>query len=129
MVGCRHHAKNTLDKNYLYFAEQLGAEVRPETLVTGLREDGHGGYVLTTRRSTAPFGAFGDFGDRLRGRRAASTLRARGVVLAAGALGTVNLLLAVAPATTRRGSPSPRASIRQPTPTWRWCATLAAPTP
>ncbi|HEY6324657.1 MAG TPA: GMC family oxidoreductase [Thermoanaerobaculia bacterium] len=103
MVGCRHHAKNTLDKNYLYFAEQLGAEVRPETLVTGLREDGHGGYVLATRRSTAPFGGFGaigafggigDIGDRRRGRRAPCTLRARGVVLAAGALGTVNLLLA-----------------------------------
>jgi cholesterol oxidase len=82
MVGCRHHAKNTLDKNYLFFAERLGAEVRPETLVTGLREDGRGGYLLTTRRSTAKL------------RRARRTIRARGVVLAAGALGTVNLLLA-----------------------------------
>jgi cholesterol oxidase len=27
MVGCRHNAKNTLDKNYLYFAEQYGATV------------------------------------------------------------------------------------------------------
>ncbi|HYL06431.1 MAG TPA: FAD-binding protein, partial [Thermoanaerobaculia bacterium] len=94
MVGCRYHAKNTLDKNYLYFAEKLGAEVRPETLVTGLREDGRGGYLVTTRRSTAPFGGIGDLGDRLRGRRAARTIRTRGVVLAAGALGTVNLLLA-----------------------------------
>jgi cholesterol oxidase len=82
MVGCRHHAKNTLDKNYLYFAEKLGAEVRPETLVTGLREDGRGGYLVSTRRSTAKL------------RRAKSAIRARGVVLAAGALGTVNLLLA-----------------------------------
>ncbi|MCZ7669401.1 MAG: hypothetical protein M5U34_20590 [Chloroflexi bacterium] len=24
MVGCRHNAKNTLDKNYLYFAEKWG---------------------------------------------------------------------------------------------------------
>jgi cholesterol oxidase len=24
MVGCRHNAKNTLDKNYLYFAESMG---------------------------------------------------------------------------------------------------------
>ena len=91
MVGCRYHAKNTLDKNYLYFAEKLGAEVRPETLVTGLREDGRGGYLVTTRRSTAPFG---DVGGRLRGRRASRAIRTRGVVLAAGALGTVNLLLA-----------------------------------
>jgi cholesterol oxidase len=96
MVGCRHHAKNTLDKNYLYFAEKLGAEVRPETLVTGLREDGRGGYLVTTRRSTAPF---------RRGRRATRTLRARGVVLAAGALGTVNLLL-----TCREAGALPRLS-------------------
>ncbi len=88
MVGCRHHAKNTLDKNYLYFAERLGAEVRPETLVTGLREDGRGGYLIATRRSTAPLPGW------LGGRRATRTLSARGVVLAAGALGTVNLLLA-----------------------------------
>ena len=31
MVGCRYNAKNTLVKNYLYFAENSGAEVRPET--------------------------------------------------------------------------------------------------
>jgi cholesterol oxidase len=81
MVGCRHGAKNTLDKNYLWFAERLGAQVLPETLVTGIEEDGRGGWRVDTRRSTRKL---------LRGRR---TFRARGVVLAAGALGTVNLLL------------------------------------
>jgi cholesterol oxidase len=81
MVGCRHGAKNTLDKNYLWFAEKLGAKVRPETLVTGIEEDGKGGWLVHTRRSTRKV---------FRGRR---TFRARGVVLAAGALGTVNLLL------------------------------------
>jgi cholesterol oxidase len=81
MVGCRHGAKNTLDKNYLWFAEKLGAEVRPETLVTGIEEDGRGGWLVHTRRST---------GKLFKGQR---TFRARGVVLAAGALGTVNLLL------------------------------------
>ena len=30
MVGCRYGAKNTLPKNYLYFAEENGAEVIPE---------------------------------------------------------------------------------------------------
>jgi cholesterol oxidase len=99
MVGCRHHAKNTLDKNYLYFAERLGAEVRPETQVTDLREDGRGGYVVTTRRSTAPFGEW------RRGRSGARTVRARSVVLAAGALGTVNLLL-----TCREAGSLPRLS-------------------
>lgn len=81
MVGCRHGAKNTLDKNYLWFAEKLGAEILPETLVTGIEEDGRGGYRVHTRRSTRKL---------FRGRR---TFRARGVVLAAGALGTVSLLL------------------------------------
>ena len=37
MTGCRIGAKNTLDKNYLYFAEKNGAEVRPETEVTAVR--------------------------------------------------------------------------------------------
>ena len=34
MVGCRHGAKNTLVKNYLWFAEKLGVEIHPERQVT-----------------------------------------------------------------------------------------------
>ncbi len=34
MSGCRHNAKNTLVKNYLYLAEQNGATVLPLTTVT-----------------------------------------------------------------------------------------------
>ena len=37
MVGCRHNAKNTLPKNYLYFAEKNGAEIRSEMEVTDVR--------------------------------------------------------------------------------------------
>ncbi len=81
MVGCRFNAKNTLDKNYLFFAERLGAEILPETLVTLLEPDGEGGYLVRTRRSTRKL------------RRGPRTLRARGVVLAAGTLGTTELLL------------------------------------
>jgi cholesterol oxidase len=81
MVGCRFNAKNTLDRNYLFFAEKLGAEILPETLVTLLEPDGEGGYLVHTRRSTRKL---------RRGRR---TLRARNVVLAAGAMGTTDLLL------------------------------------
>ncbi len=33
MVGCRENAKNTLDRNYLWFAEKMGAEILPETKV------------------------------------------------------------------------------------------------
>ena len=37
MTGCRHNAKNTLVKNYLYLAEQHGARVHPLTTVTRVR--------------------------------------------------------------------------------------------
>jgi len=82
MVGCRHNAKNTLDKNYLFLAEKRGARILPETRVTHLEPDSDGGYVVHTRRSLG-WSAH----PRLR-------LRAQNVVLAAGALGTVDLLLA-----------------------------------
>jgi N-acetylmuramic acid 6-phosphate etherase len=36
MTGCRFNAKNTLDKNYLYFAERNGVEIRPESEVVGI---------------------------------------------------------------------------------------------
>jgi cholesterol oxidase len=85
MVGCRHGAKNTLDKNYLYFAEKAGARILPESSVYDLRPrdggDGSEGYEVFVERSTAWFAK-----DR-------RVLTARGVVLSAGVLGTVNLLL------------------------------------
>ena len=37
MVGCRHNAKNTLPKNYLYFAERAGVEILPERTVAEVR--------------------------------------------------------------------------------------------
>lgn len=80
MVGCRYGAKNTLDQNYLYFAEQFGAEVIPETRVTRIVPT-PAGYELETRSSTALFG------------RKGRTFSARRVVVAAGVLGTVELLL------------------------------------
>ncbi|MFH1468308.1 MAG: GMC family oxidoreductase [Pseudomonadota bacterium] len=79
MVGCRSGGKNTLDKNYLYLAEKRGARVVPQTLVTGIRPDGQGGYVVESKRSTGI----------LPGRR---IWRTKNVVLAAGALGTLELL-------------------------------------
>ena len=37
MVGCRHGAKNTLDKNYLWFAEKRGVRIFPETRAIDVR--------------------------------------------------------------------------------------------
>lgn len=80
MVGCRFGAKNTLDQNYLYFAEKWGTEVFAETQATRLSPV-PGGYELETRSTTAFFP------------RGGPRLRAARVVLAAGVLGTVELLL------------------------------------
>jgi cholesterol oxidase len=86
MVGCKHNAKNTLDKNYLYFAEKNGAEVRPEATVRDIRPlpqpqpDG-ARYEVEYEKTTAWF------------RKPRGVVRARNVIVSAGALGTVKLLL------------------------------------
>nr|WP_297383332.1 GMC family oxidoreductase [uncultured Roseateles sp.] len=85
MVGCKHNAKNTLDKNYLYFAEKRGAQVFAETRVVDVRPldgkaDGSDGYEVHTESSTALFN------------RQRRSFRCRGVVFSASSLGTVELL-------------------------------------
>ena len=51
MVGCRHDAKNTLDKNYLYLAEKLGVDIIPEMDVRDISKKDDG-YVVSARKST-----------------------------------------------------------------------------
>lgn len=84
MVGCVHGAKNTLVKNYLWFAEKLGARVMPERTVVDIRPigaaDGSQGYEVESVRSGAWL------------RKDRRVQRARGVVVAAGPLGTNRLL-------------------------------------
>ena len=58
MSGCRHNAKNTLVKNYLYLAEKNGAKVMPLTTVTRVSPRDGGGYDVAVkftkaRRATA----------------------------------------------------------------------------
>ncbi len=79
--GSLVYAKNTLDKNYLYFAERRGVRIIAETEVRAIRELAGGGYELDT---VAMRGLF----FKRRG-----TLRCRGIVAAAGVLGTVPLLM------------------------------------
>lgn len=83
MIGCRVGAKNTLLKNYLWFAEKKGAEILPNRQVVDIRPlgagDGADGYEIRTRSP----GVF-------RGKE--KILTAQGVVVAAGALGTNHLL-------------------------------------
>jgi len=85
MMGCRYHAKNTLDQNYLYLAEKHGARVFAETRVVDVltlngKPDGSEGYEVRTEKSTAWL------------RREPQRFTCRAVVFAASALGTMDLL-------------------------------------
>ncbi|MEJ2871957.1 GMC family oxidoreductase [Actinomycetospora sp. OC33-EN08] len=78
MTGCRHDAKNTLDRNYLGLAERAGAQVHPETTVLSVRPAGSGWEVVTrpTRRR----------------RRDRTVFTADQVIFSAGTWGTQSLL-------------------------------------
>ncbi|MDE2489543.1 MAG: GMC family oxidoreductase [Elusimicrobia bacterium] len=78
MVGCRHNAKNTLAKNYLPLAVALGARVFARSCAVRLADRPGGGLLVDVRRSGWGW--------------TTKTLRARGLVVAAGVLGTMRLL-------------------------------------
>jgi cholesterol oxidase len=80
MLGCRFGAKNTLDKNYLWLAEQAGLHVRTETQVKAVRP-AEGGYVVEAEDSLTNLG------------KRSYTFRSKKVIFSAGVLGTMDLLL------------------------------------
>ncbi|GAB1471269.1 GMC family oxidoreductase [Chloroflexota bacterium] len=89
MVGCRYNAKNTLPKNYLYFAEKNGARVISEVEVVDvqLKTEDKGQnlvnaarYEITYRDSTKLF-------------KQTKTVHAKNVIFSAGVMGTMKLLL------------------------------------
>jgi len=81
-LGCPVKAKNTLDLNYLPWAEKHGAEIRPLHVVHYLEplDEGRGGWRVH----------FDRIQDR---RRVPGTETAARVVVAAGSLGSTELLL------------------------------------
>ncbi len=85
MVGCRYNGKNSLPKNYLYFAEKHGAEILPESEVVDIRplaapqSDG-ARYEVVYRRSTGWLF------------RPARRIRACNVIVSGGVLATLKLL-------------------------------------
>ena len=80
MVGCRDGGKNTLDKNYLYFAEKWGAQVFPELKVSTITPVGDSEYIVRAKDiNSIWYPQYEEF-------------RAKNVILAAGVLGTVDLL-------------------------------------
>jgi len=84
MTGCRHNAKNSLDKNYLYLAQQLGVEVIAEQEVIDVlplgNSDGNKGYQIQYKSSTKLFSS-------------KKTVTSQAVIFAGGVLGTIPLLL------------------------------------
>ena len=79
MTGCRYNSKNTLDKNYLWLAQQNGAEILAENEVFDVQPF-QGGYAISTRSSTSVFPKRKRF-------------TSKGVIFSGGVLGTVKLLL------------------------------------
>jgi cholesterol oxidase len=84
MLGCPQGSKNSTTKNYLHFAQRLGTRIESRREVIALRPlngtDGADGWEVVHERT----------GSRWRKDR--RTIRARGVVVAGGALGTNELL-------------------------------------
>jgi cholesterol oxidase len=100
MVGCRHNAKNTLVKNYLWFAERSGAEIHADSEVRDIRPltDGQpdgARYEVQVRRT-------GGWPAQI------SRIRARNVIVSAGTLGTLRLLFRCRDVTRSLPALSPR---------------------
>jgi cholesterol oxidase len=82
-IGCQVKAKNTLDLNYLAVAEKHGAEIRPLHRVVKLESMG-----------SQPGAGWRVHFDRLEGgQRMAGSASAQRVILAAGSIGSTELLL------------------------------------
>ena len=79
VVGCDVDARNTLDKNYIPWAEKHGAKVAPLQLVTDIAPIA-GGYRVSSD-------------DLQSGERRPGSQTARIVIVAAGSLGSTELLL------------------------------------
>ncbi len=83
MTGCRHNAKNTLDKNYLYLAQQLGVEIIAEHEVYDITPIDHArgatGYHVLFKKSI--------------GRGKKQNAIGKHVIFSGGVMGTVPLLL------------------------------------
>jgi cholesterol oxidase len=80
MIGCPHGSKNSLDLNYLYLAEKLGATIIPETEATAVQALPGVGYRVTARASHGLV-------------RAKQKYIAQEVVFSGGVMGTLNLLM------------------------------------
>ena len=80
MIGCRYNAKNSLDKNYLYLAQNNGVQILAETEAYDIEQLENDSYRIKTKSSTKYFKRSEEF-------------TCDGLVFAGGVLGTIPLLL------------------------------------
>jgi cholesterol oxidase len=105
MVGCRYNAKNTLVKNYLYFAEKQGAQVIPEVKARDIRPlpagqpDGARFEVIYSSSTSLLF-------------RPEIRVRASNVIVSAGSIGSLELLFRCREVTKSLALISPRLGDR-----------------
>lgn len=103
MTGCRHNAKNTLDKNYLFLARKLGVEILSESKVVDVKpihsSNGEQGYKITFKSSTHYFSSKRE-------------LTTKGVIFSAGVLGTMDLLLKLKKSSLPHLSPTLGKTVR-----------------
>lgn len=81
-IGCNIHAKNTLDLNYIFRAQnnvETKAEVRTNAEVTEIKKIESGGYYVTYKN---PYN-----------KNEITTIKSKKVVLSAGSIGSTTLLL------------------------------------
>ena len=98
MTGCRNNAKNTLDKNYLHLAQQLGATILSENEVIDVLPTTEG-YQVSFKSATTYFSK-------------TKTVASKGIVFSGGVLGTVPLLLKLKKSSLPRLSDMVGADIR-----------------
>jgi cholesterol oxidase len=79
LTGCVHGSKNSLDKNYLYLAQRLGATILPNRKVADITPLEHGDYIITMRHP-------------VKSRQRYPAIRGHKVIIAAGVLGTLELM-------------------------------------
>lgn len=84
MVGCRYNAKNTLPKNYLYFAEKNGAKIKSEVEVVDVAPvlSNFCRYEVVYQPSTSFF-------------KRKESVFANNVIFSASVMGTMKLLLSL----------------------------------
>ncbi|MEJ2488084.1 MAG: GMC oxidoreductase, partial [Anaerolineales bacterium] len=84
-IGCRNNAKNTLTKNYLFFAEKWGVEVRAESQVSDI-------FPLDEGEPDGARYQIHYFNPTKLIKKSPRFVRARNVIMAAGVMGTLKLL-------------------------------------